>query len=54
MPTRLMPIPACCICDPAVCAADDTGEHCEIRSCGSCLHGCPAPIGECCDAGADQ
>ncbi|MFC3504842.1 hypothetical protein ACFOOK_28275 [Micromonospora krabiensis] len=45
--------PACCICDPARCAADDTGEYCNDKSCGSCLHGCPAPAGECCDASAE-
>ncbi|MEU4779231.1 hypothetical protein [Micromonospora sp. NPDC023633] len=40
----------CCICDPHLCATDDTGEHCNDRSCGFCLHGCPAPDGECCNA----
>ncbi|MEO3781552.1 hypothetical protein ABGB16_33200 [Micromonospora sp. B11E3] len=44
------PPPACCICDPQECAADDTGEHCITRSCGSCLHGCPAPDDQCCTA----
>ncbi|MDI5936965.1 MULTISPECIES: hypothetical protein [unclassified Micromonospora] len=42
--------PACCICDPEACAADDTGEHCAEQSCGACLHGCPAPDGQCCTA----
>ncbi|WP_405101488.1 hypothetical protein [Micromonospora sp. NBC_01412] len=43
----------CCICDPVACADDDTGEHCNDRSCGSCLHGCPAPHGHCCTAPTD-
>ncbi|TDC35668.1 hypothetical protein E1211_15290 [Micromonospora sp. 15K316] len=44
--------PSCCICDPEQCAADDTGQHCADRSCGVCLHGCPAPDGEpCCQDG---
>jgi hypothetical protein len=39
-----------CICDPITCTADDSGGHCQDRSCGSCLHGCPTdecnPAGE--------
>ncbi|MER7272056.1 hypothetical protein ABT344_27575 [Micromonospora carbonacea] len=42
--------PECCICDPVACAADDTGEYCIEQSCGACLHGCPAPEGQCCTA----
>lgn len=38
--TRVEQCPAC-TCDPAVCANDDSGQHCEEQSCGSCLHGCP-------------
>jgi hypothetical protein len=38
----------CCTCDPDLCESDDTGEHCEIRSCGACLHGCPAAAGQPC------
>ena len=30
-----------CICDPTICDADDSGQHCQDQSCGSCLHGCP-------------
>jgi hypothetical protein len=30
-----------CRCDPYTCATDDTGDHCEIMSCGPCLNGCP-------------
>lgn len=30
-----------CRCDPVLCETDDTGDHCEEQSCGSCLHGCP-------------
>lgn len=30
-----------CVCDLRECEADDTGEHCEIWSCPTCLHGCP-------------
>ncbi|XTZ17076.1 hypothetical protein ACQSSU_06765 [Micromonospora echinospora] len=41
-------IPGCCICDPATCAADDTGEHCTDMSCGVCLHGCPAAVDQTC------
>ncbi|HTI26224.1 MAG TPA: helix-turn-helix transcriptional regulator [Kutzneria sp.] len=33
---------AYCRCDPAQCAADDTGGYCADVACGSCLHGCPA------------
>lgn len=40
--------PACCTCDTAACLADDTGEHCQDRGCGTCLHGCPAPAGQRC------
>lgn len=28
-----------CTCDPAVCEADESGEHCQERGCGPCLHG---------------
>jgi len=45
----LGPRPACCICNPDLCTADDDGEHCNDQSCGSCLHGCPAPDGQCCN-----
>ncbi|MFI7073612.1 hypothetical protein [Micromonospora sediminicola] len=48
-------IPPCCTCDRAVCAADTTGEHCEARGCGTCLHGCPAPAGKpCCLDGGES
>lgn len=48
-PPAPKPDPPCCRCDPALCAADDTGEHCNTQSCGVCLHGCPAPVGvPCC------
>lgn len=30
-----------CVCDPLLCATDDTGEHCATAGCGACLHGCP-------------
>ncbi|GAA2608420.1 hypothetical protein GCM10010399_44070 [Dactylosporangium fulvum] len=30
-----------CVCLPDVCRDDETGAHCEERSCGPCLHGCP-------------
>ncbi|MEU8278193.1 helix-turn-helix domain-containing protein [Microbispora bryophytorum] len=42
--------PRCCRCDPFWCRTDESGEHCATRSCGRCLHGCPAPDGECCEA----
>ncbi|MBP2704453.1 helix-turn-helix transcriptional regulator [Microbispora sp. RL4-1S] len=42
--------PRCCSCDPFWCRTDESGEHCATRSCGRCLHGCPAPDGECCEA----
>ncbi|MGI5161429.1 helix-turn-helix domain-containing protein [Microbispora sp. CA-102843] len=42
--------PRCCVCDPWWCRTDESGEHCAERSCGRCLHGCPAPDGECCEA----
>jgi hypothetical protein len=32
-----------CVCDPVLCASDDTGDSC--LDCGPCLHGCPE--GEC-------
>lgn len=41
--------PRCCTCDPFWCRTDESGEHCATRSCGRCLHGCPAPDGECCE-----
>lgn len=46
--------PTCCTCDPTICAADDTGDHCAERSCGVCLHGCPAIDTPCCQDGAGQ
>lgn len=30
-----------CRCDPTECEVDDTGEHCAIRQCGTCVDGCP-------------
>ncbi|MEV7805050.1 helix-turn-helix transcriptional regulator [Microbispora sp. NPDC088329] len=43
--------PRCCRCDPFWCRTDESGEHCAERSCGRCLHGCPAPDGvTCCEA----
>ena len=38
----------CCRCNPALCATDDTGQHCTDQACGWCLHGCPAPDDEPC------
>ncbi len=38
-----------CICTPAVCATDDSGDHCAELNCGYCLNGCPenlCPVGE--------
>jgi hypothetical protein len=29
-----------CVCNPVLCAADDTGESC--LDCGFCMHGCSA------------
>lgn len=52
--TPAPPRPACCICDPVLCDTVPDGEHCMERSCGSCLHGCPAPDGECCNTDPDQ
>lgn len=46
--------PGCCICDPATCLADDSGDHCAARSCGVCLHGCPADDQPCCLDGGDR
>ncbi|MER7126675.1 hypothetical protein [Micrococcus luteus] len=40
--------PPCCRCNPLVCAADDTGEHCADQACGVCLHGCPALTDDLC------
>lgn len=35
-----------CVCDPVLCEnATPEGDHCEERSCGSCLHGCPVEGG---------
>ncbi|WDZ87221.1 hypothetical protein [Micromonospora cathayae] len=54
-PTTTATRPGCCICDPATCLADDSGDHCIERSCGVCLHGCPAPVDEpCCLDGDGQ
>lgn len=30
-----------CVCDPILCACDDTGEHCIESGCGACQDGCP-------------
>lgn len=34
--------PACCRCDPSVCATDETGDHCVTAGCAWCINGCPA------------
>jgi hypothetical protein len=33
---------SCCVCDPVLCATDDTGGHCEDAGCPPCTQGCPA------------
>ena len=30
-----------CLCEPALCRGDDSGQYCELVNCGACLHGCP-------------
>ncbi|GIH70300.1 hypothetical protein [Sphaerimonospora thailandensis] len=39
--------PRCCRCDPWWCEKDE--EHCATQACPRCMHGCPAPEGECCE-----
>lgn len=43
MPVALQTERRCpeCRCDPAVCLADDTGEHCLTAGCNACMEGCP-------------
>lgn len=46
------PRPACCTCDPAACDTDESGDSC--LNCASCMNGCPAEDGECCNQDAES